>query len=276
MLPRVLRQTSSKLSASLTGAALATGGFLASTADCNADHIPSLDYGFDMNGSFSSFDYASVRRGYQVYKEVCATCHSLEGIAFRNLINVTHTEEQMKALAADIEVEDGPNDEGEMFDRPAKLSDKLPKPYANDEAGRAANNGALPPDLTLMTKARHGGADYVFALLTGYVEPPAGKVMLPGLHYNPYFAGGAIAMEKQLNDGQLEYEDGTPATASQLAKDVSVFLAWAAEPEHDERKLAGTKFVIAMMAMVCITGFYKRYRWQVLKTRKINYTHQLN
>jgi ubiquinol-cytochrome c reductase cytochrome c1 subunit len=229
-----------------------------------------------MNGSFSSFDYASVRRGYQVYKEVCATCHSLEGIAFRNLINVTHTEEQMKALAADIEVEDGPNDEGEMFDRPAKLSDKLPKPYANDEAGRAANNGALPPDLTLMTKARHGGADYVFALLTGYVEPPAGKVMLPGLHYNPYFAGGAIAMEKQLNDGQLEYEDGTPATASQLAKDVSVFLAWAAEPEHDERKLAGTKFVIAMMAMVCITGFYKRYRWQVLKTRKINYTHQLN
>jgi ubiquinol-cytochrome c reductase cytochrome c1 subunit len=275
MLPRVL-QKSTKLSATLAGAAIASGGIMATTTDCNADHIPSMDYGFDFKGSFSSFDYASVRRGYQVYKEVCATCHSLEGIAFRNLVNVTHTEEQMKALAADIEVEDGPNDEGEMFDRPAKLSDKLPSPYANDEAGRAANNGALPPDLTLMTKARHGGADYVFALLTGYVEPPAGKVMLPGLHYNPYFAGGAIAMEKQLNDGQLEYEDGTPATASQLAKDVSVFLAWAAEPEHDERKLAGAKWLIAMSAMVCITGFYKRYRWQVLKTRKINYTHQLN
>jgi ubiquinol-cytochrome c reductase cytochrome c1 subunit len=275
MLPRVFQQ-SSKLSATLAGAALATGGIMANTTNCNADHIPSLSYGFDFEGSFSSFDYASVRRGYQVYKEVCATCHSLEGIAFRNLVNVTHTEAQMKELAAEIEVEDGPNDEGEMFDRPAKLSDKLPAPYANDEAGRAANNGALPPDLTLMTKARHGGADYVFALLTGYVEPPAGKVMLPGLHYNPYFSGGAIAMEKQLNDGQLEYEDGTPATASQLAKDVSVFLAWAAEPEHDERKLAGAKWLCAMIAMVCITGFYKRYRWNVLKTRKINYTHQLN
>lgn len=274
MLPRTL-STGAKLSASLAGAALATSGVLSSTAQCNADHIPTLDYGFDYKGNFSSYDYASVRRGYQVYKEVCSTCHSLEGIAFRNLVNVTHTEAEMKDLAAEIEVEDGPNDEGEMFDRPAKLSDKLPKPYANDEAGRAANNGALPPDLTLMTKARHGGADYMFALLTGYVEPPAGKVMLPGLHYNPYFAGGAIAMEKQLNDGQLEYEDGTPATASQLAKDVSVFLAWAAEPEHDERKLAGTKWMITLGFLTLITGYYKRYKWNVLKTRKINYTHNL-
>jgi ubiquinol-cytochrome c reductase cytochrome c1 subunit len=158
-----------------------------------------------------------------------------------------------------------------MFDRPGKLSDKLPKPYANEEAGRAANNGALPPDLTLMTKARHGGSDYMFALLTGYCDPPEGKVMLPGLYYNPYFAGGAIAMERQLNDGQLEYEDGTEATASQLAKDVSIFLTWAAEPEHDERKLMGIKWFLAMLAMVGITGFYKRLRWSVLKTRKISY-----
>jgi len=261
-----------KLSRTHVGVATAAvAGVAGSTAFCSDDHVPSLSYGFDFEGPLNSFDYASVRRGYQVYKEVCATCHSVEGIAFRNLVGVTHTEEAMKELAAEVDVEDGPNDEGEMFDRPGKLSDKLPKPYANDEAGRAANNGALPPDLTLMTKARHGGSDYMFALLTGYVDAPEGKTMLPGLYYNPYFAGGAIAMERQLNDGQLEYEDGTEATASQLAKDVSTFLTWAAEPEHDERKQMGIKWFLAMLAMVGITGFYKRLRWSVLKTRKISY-----
>ena len=121
---------------------------------------------------------------------------------------------------------DGPNDAGEMFDRPGKLSDRLPSPYKNEEEGRAANGGAYPPDLSLMVKSRHYGIDYIVALLTGYVEPPAGKTMLPGLHYNPYFPGGAIAMAKQLTDGQVEYEDGTPATESQMAKDVACFLAW--------------------------------------------------
>jgi ubiquinol-cytochrome c reductase cytochrome c1 subunit len=239
---------------------------------CSSDAIEALNYGFDHKHPLASFDYASVRRGYQVYKQVCSTCHSVERICFRNLVGVTHTEEEVRKLAADVEVVDGPNDEGEMFERPGKLSDPLPKPYANDEAAAAANNGAIPPDLSLMAKARPGGVDYLFALLTGYVEPPEGKELLPGLYYNPYFGGGAIAMERQLNDGQLEYEDGTPATTSQMAKDVSVFLAWAAEPEHDVRKKQGFQTVLALSAMVVLTGYYKRFKWAPLKTRKISYT----
>ena len=159
-----------------------------------------------------------------------------------------------------------------MFERPGKLSDKFPAPYRNEEEGRAANGGAYPPDLSLMVKARHYGIDYIVALLTGYVEPPAGKVMLPGLHYNPYFPGGAIAMAKQLNDGQVEYEDGTPATEAQMAKDVACFLAWAAEPEHDERKKSGMQWLVAILTAIAITGFYKRFRWSIFKTRKITYT----
>ena len=147
----------------------------------------------------------------------------------------------------------------------------MPSPYANEEAARAANNGAVPPDLSLMSKSRHGGPNYLFALLTGYVDPPEGKELAPGLYYNPYFSGAAIAMEKQLNDGQLEYEDETPATASQMAKDVSVFLAWASEPEHDVRKKMGFQWILALTATVLLTGYYKRMRWAPLKTRKISY-----
>lgn len=135
-----------------------------------------------------------------------------------------------------------------------------------------ANGGAYPPDLSLMVKARHGGIDYIVALLTGYIPAPAGKPMLSGLHYNPYFPGGAIAMPKQLEDGQVEYEDGTPATETQMAKDVACFLAWAAEPEHDERKKGGLQFMLAVIAVLALTGYYKRFRWSIYKTRKISYT----
>jgi ubiquinol-cytochrome c reductase cytochrome c1 subunit len=235
------------------------------------DHIPALSYGWPHDGPLSSFDVKSIRRGFQVYREVCASCHSLDKIAFRNLVGVTHSEEEAKKIAESYEIEDGPNDDGEMFERPGKLSDKLPNPYKNEPAARAANNGALPPDLSLMVKARHGGADYVFALLTGFEEPPAGKVMLPGLHYNPYFAGGAIGMESPIREGALEYEDGTPATRAQMAKDVTCFLAWTAEPEHDDRKKAGYKFMIALAIAIGITGFYKRFRWSIYKTRMISY-----
>ena len=178
----------------------------------------------------------------------------------------------MKAIAEEYEVEDGPNDDGEMFMRPAKLSDPIPGPYKNEPQARAANGGALPPDLSLMVKARHYGIDYIVSLLTGYIDPPAGKSMLPGLHYNPYFPGGAIAMAKQLVDGQVEYEDGTPGTETQYAKDVACFLAWAAEPEHDVRKKSGMQWMMAILAAVAITGYYKRFRWSILKTRKISYT----
>jgi ubiquinol-cytochrome c reductase cytochrome c1 subunit len=184
---------------------------------------------------------------------------------------------------------DGPNDQGEMFTRPGKLSDKLPAPYANEavrilatawrvvdkfwaspaQAARYSNGGAYPPDLSLITKSRHDGTNYVFSLLLGYREPPAGVSVREGLHYNPYFPGGAIAMPKMLVDGGVEYEDGTPATESQMAKDVSTFLSWAAEPEHDERKLMGVKFIFVLSLCVFQAAYYKRWRWAPLKSRKI-------
>uniref|UniRef100_A0A8D2PB14 Cytochrome c n=1 Tax=Zosterops lateralis melanops TaxID=1220523 RepID=A0A8D2PB14_ZOSLA len=182
-----------------------------------------------------------VRRGFQVYRQVCSACHSMEFVAFRSLIGVTHTEAEAKALAEEVEVQDGPDENGEMFMRPGKVSDYFPKPYPNAEAARAANNGALPPDLSYIVNARHGGEDYVFSLLTGYCDPPAGVSLREGLHYNPYFPGQAIGMAPPIYDEVLEYEDGTPATMSQIAKDVCTFLRWAAEPEHDHRKRMGLK-----------------------------------
>mmetsp|Transcript_24820 Transcript_24820/g.22537 ORF Transcript_24820/g.22537 Transcript_24820/m.22537 type:complete len:270 (+) Transcript_24820:31-840(+) len=242
--------------------------------ECSDDHIPSLDYKWPHHGALASFDYASIRRGFQVYKQVCASCHSIEGISFRNLVGVTHDEISARKLAESYEITDGPNDTGDMFTRPGKLSDHIPGPYRNEEEARAANNGAYPPELTLMVKSRHYGIDYIFALLTGYVDAPAGKAMLPGLHYNPYFPGGAIAMAKQLEDGQVEYEDGTVATVSQMAKDVSMFLAWTAEPEHDERKKSGIQWITGLTIALLITGFYKRFRWSIYKTRKITYVEK--
>lgn len=250
---------------------IATHQIYKTQASCSDDHIPSLDFGWSHHGAVSSYDYASMRRGFQVYRQVCASCHSLEKVCFRTLVGVTHSEEQMKKIAESYEIVDGPDASGEEFERPGKLSDQLPSPYKNEEQGRMANGGAYPPDLSLMTKARHGGIDYIVALLTGYVEAPAGKPMLPGLHYNPYFPGGAIAMPKQLEDGQLEYEDGTPATETQMAKDVACFLQWAAEPEHDDRKKGGLQFLVAIVAVLALTGFYKRFRWSIYKTRKISY-----
>jgi ubiquinol-cytochrome c reductase cytochrome c1 subunit len=201
--------------------ALAISGFSFAqlkSAKCSDDHVPAKDYGWSHSGLFSSYDYASVRRGFQVYRQVCSSCHSIDRIAFRNLVGVTHTEAQAKKIAESYDLKDGPNDEGEMFERPGKLADKIPGPYENEQQARGANNGALPPDLSLMVKARHGGIDYVFALLNGYMEAPAGKAVPTGLNYNPYFPGGAIAMAKPLTDGQVEYEDGTPATVTQMSK----------------------------------------------------------
>ena len=204
-----------------------------------------------------------------MYTQVCAACHSVNQLAFRNLVGVAYTETEAKELAESVEVVDGPDDTGEMFERPGKLSDKLPQPYANEEAARYANGGAYPPDLSLITKARHDGQNYVFALLLGYREPPAGVTVREGLHYNPYFPGGAIAMPKMLVDGGVEYEDGTPATESQMAKDVVTFLAWAAEPEADERKLMGLKFMFVMTLALAQATYYKRWKWAPIKSRKM-------
>ncbi|KAG6334605.1 hypothetical protein ID866_4481 [Astraeus odoratus] len=226
-------------------------------------------YPWPHKGWFDTFDHASIRRGYQVYREVCAACHSLDRIAWRNLVGVSHTAEEARAMAEEVEYTDGPDDSGEMFQRPGKLSDYLPAPYPNEEAARASNGGALPPDLSLIVKARHGGADYVFSLLTGYMDPPAGVEIREGMNYNPYFPGGAISMARVLFDGLVEYEDGTPATTSQMAKDVVTFLNWAAEPEHDERKKMGLKAVILFSTMFAISIYVKRFKWGVLKNRKI-------
>ncbi|WOO84884.1 Cytochrome c1, heme protein, mitochondrial [Vanrija pseudolonga] len=222
-------------------------------------------------GWLETFDHASIRRGYLVYREVCAACHSLDRIAWRNLVGVSHTVDEAKALAEEVEYTDGPNDAGEMFERPGKLADYMPAPYPNEEAARAANNGGLPPDLSLIVKARHGGADYIYSLLTGYVEPPPGVTVAEGMNYNPYFPGGAIAMARTLFDGVVEYDDGTPATTSQMAKDVTQFLNWAAEPEHDERKKMGLQAVIIISTLTALSLVIKRAKWAGLKSRKIVY-----
>lgn len=237
----------------------------------NADHIPPPDYPFDHKGFLGAFDASAIRRGHQVYTNVCASCHSMNLLAYRNLVDVCYTEDEVREMCEELEVEDGPNDEGEMFDRPAKLADHFVAPYRNEEEARYSNNGAYPPDLSLIAKARMDKEDYIFALLTGYREPPGGISVMPGMHYNPYFPGGQIAMPKQLMDGMMDYDDGTPSTASQMAKDVSVYLAWAAEPKQDERKLMGIKWTACLATAAALTGFYKRFRWGPLKSRRISY-----
>jgi len=254
----------------LAGLALAGSG-LVGTAMCNADHIPPPDYPFTHTGFLGGFDASAIRRGHQVYTNVCSTCHSMNLMCYRNLVDVCYTEEEVREMAEDVEVVDGPNDEGEMFERPGKLSDPWPLAYLSEEEARFSNGGAYPPDLSLMAKARMDKENYIFSLLTGYREPPSGVTVADGMHYNPYFAGGQIAMPVQLMDGMLDYDDGTPATASQMAKDVSVFLAWAAEPKHDERKLMGLKWTASLMVAAALTGYYKRFRWGPLKSRRISY-----
>lgn len=226
-------------------------------------------YPWEHNKWFKTFDHAAIRRGFQVYQEVCSTCHSLERIAWRNLVGVSHTVDEVKAMAQDVEYEDGPNDNGEMFQRPGKLADYMPSPYPNEEAARAGNAGALPPDLSLIVKARHGGADYIFSLLTGYCDPPAGVTVQEGLNYNPFFPGTQIAMARVLFDDLVEYEDGTPATTSQMAKDVVTFLHFAAEPEHDQRKRAGFKALILLSSLFALSVWAKRFKWAPIMTRKI-------
>jgi len=241
------------------------------SANMAEDGLHPAAYPWSHKGWFNSFDHASIRRGYQVYREVCSSCHSLDRIAWRNLVGVSHTVDEVKAMAEEVEYEDGPNDQGEMFQRPGKLADYMSPPYPNEEAARASNAGALPPDLSLIVKARHGGPDYIFSLLTGYLDPPAGLEIREGMNFNPYFPGGAISMARVLFDGVVEYQDGTPSTTSQMAKDVVTFLNWAAEPEHDERKQIGIKAVIIFSTLTVLALYTKRFKWSVLKNRKIFY-----
>jgi len=219
------------------------------------------------DGAFGTVDRQAAQRGFQVYKEVCSACHSLHRVAFRNLQDLGFSEAEVKSLAASYSVKDGPNDDGDMFDRPGLASDRIPGPYANDKAARASNNGALTPDLSLIIKARHDGANYLYSLLTGFEDAPEGFTVGANMYYNPYFAGGGnqLAMTPPLKDGQVTYVDGTNATVDQMARDVVSFLQWAAEPEMEQRKALGVKIMIFLTIFVVV--FYLAYRsiWRQVK-----------
>lgn len=244
--------------------------FVATSANAGggeAIEYKKLNWAFD--GAFGKFDKISAQRGFQVYKEVCSACHSLKLVSYRDLEKIGFSVAEIKAIAAEKTVKDGPNDDGDMFDRPALPSDKFVSPFANKNAAKAANNGAYPPDLSLITKARHDGANYIFSLLTGYEAAPVGFDLPTGMNYNKYFAGHKIAMAAPLNsEGQVTYQDGTKATVEQMSKDVVNFLQWAAEPEMDTRKQMGIKVLIFMSVFTIFFYIAKVRIWAKLKEEK--------
>lgn len=219
---------------------------------------------WSFGGVFGTFDRAAAQRGFQVYKEVCAACHSVRLLSYRDLTQLGLTEDEVKAIAAGYQVKDGPNDNGDMFERPGRPSDRFVRPYANDAAARAAQNGALPPDLSLMVKARKGGADYLHGLLTGYAEPPAGMTMGQGMNFNTYFPGQQIAMGPPLSDDRVTYADGTKATLDQMSRDVTTFLAWAAEPELETRRAMGVRMIVFLLILTVLVYAVKKQIWSRL------------
>ncbi len=242
-------------------ALIAGYGLISPQAEAAGPSVELLQKEWPHDGVFGKYDKAAAQRGFQVYREVCAGCHSLEFIAFRNLAELGFTEDEIKAVAAEYDVTDGPDEDGEMFDRPGKASDSFPSPFANDNAARASNNGALPPDLSLMTKARGDGVNYLYSLLVGYEEPPAGVELGDGMNYNAYYPGHQIAMAQPLYEESVEYSDGTEASVEQLAADVTTFLAWTAEPKLEERKATGLKALIFLVVMTGLFYAVKRKIW---------------
>jgi ubiquinol-cytochrome c reductase cytochrome c1 subunit len=228
-----------------------------------AIHLPEVAFSFD--GLFGTFDRAAQQRGFQIYKEVCSACHAMRQMSYRNLLEIGFSEDEARNLAAQFQVTDGPNDEGAMFERPARLADRFRRPFANDQAARLANNGALPPDLSVIVKARNGGAAYIHALLTGYRDAPAGFAMGDGMYYNEYFPGHQIAMPSVLNEDQVEFADGTKATVEQMARDVATFLAWAAEPELEQRRRMGVRITLFLIVLAGLTYAVKRKVWADVK-----------
>jgi ubiquinol-cytochrome c reductase cytochrome c1 subunit len=226
-----------------------------------AEAIPPLARSWSHDGLFGTYDRAAAQRGLQVYREVCAGCHGLHYIAFRNLAALGLPEAQVRAIAEQYQVTDGPNDQGEMFQRPGQTSDYFPAPFPNEQAARVANGGALPPELSLITKARAGGSDYLYSLLVGYEDPPAGEEAPEGMYYNAYFPGHWIAMPPPLNEGVVEYADGTEATIPQMANDLTVFLSWAAEPTLEERKSTGLKVLLFLIVLTGLFYATKRKVW---------------
>ena len=228
-----------------------------------------LNTDWSFKGYFGKFDRASLQRGYQVYAEVCASCHSISYLSYRNLAEEGGPEfsiEQAKAIAASFEVTDGPNDDGEMFTRPAKLSDKFVNPYKNDKEAMALNGGAYPPDLSVIVKARGGGADYIYSLLLGYDDPPSGTILDSGVYYNAYMYGKKIKMANPLSEGLVQYKDGTEASVEQMAKDVTTFLSWAAEPHLESRHKIGFRSIIYLIIITFLVYFVMKKIWSRVET----------
>lgn len=237
---------------------------VAGAAQASSDQKAPKHQKWAFDGMFGHVDKQAAQRGFQVYKEVCAACHGLKRVAFRSLAEIGFTEAEIKALAATYQIKDGPNDEGEMFERPGVAADYFPSPYANENAGRAVHNGAYPPDLSLIVKARPNGANYLYSLLIGYETAPADAHLSEGQHYNPYFPGGKLAMPAPLSEGQVTYEDGTKASVEQMSHDVTTFLQWAAEPEMQARKQTGIKTLIFLAIFTGFAYIAKRNIWKKL------------
>jgi len=239
-----------------------TGASAAGTAE----HPLQVDWSF--NGPLGKFDLASAQRGWQVYKQVCAACHSLKYFRFRNLADIGYSEDMIKAFAAEYEVAGEVDEYGDETVRTALPQDVFPSSFANDNAARSANNGALPPDLSLMVKARHDGANYVYSLMVGYKDAPADFDLADGMNYNPYFKGGQIAMVEPLAEGLLDYEDGTPATPDQMAKDLVQFLQYVAEPSLQVRHQMGIKVLLFLLVLTIVLYISMKVIWKPVKAGK--------
>jgi len=226
---------------------------------------------WSFNGVFGTFDRASLQRGYQVYQEVCSGCHSVQHLSYRNLSEEGGPEfslEEAKAIASQFEVTDGPNEDGEMFTRPGRLSDKFVSPFANKKAAAAANDGAYPPDMSVLAKARKGGADYIYSLLMGYEETPEGYELDDGVYYNKYMSGHKIKMAEPISDGTVEYADGTETTKAQIAKDVTTFLVWAADPHLEVRHKMGFKVFFYLIILLILVYLSKQKVWSRFGPKK--------
>jgi len=219
---------------------------------------------WSFEGVFGTFDRASLQRGYQVYQEVCSGCHSVQHLSYRNLSEEGGPEfslEEAKAIASQFEVTDGPNEDGEMFTRPGRLSDKFISPFPNVKAAAAANGGAYPPDMSVLAKARKGGAAYIYSLLMGYEEAPEGYELDDGVYYNKYMSGQKIKMAEPISDGMVEYVDGTEATKEQMSKDVTTFLVWAADPHLEARHKMGFKVFFYLIVLLTLVYLSKQKVW---------------
>ena len=248
---------------------ISTVSFSVHSEETNKNYVKT---NWSFKGIFGTFDRASLQRGYQVYQEVCSGCHSAQYLSYRNLSEKGGPEfsvEEAKAIAAQFEVEDGPNSDGEMFMRPGRISDQFIKPYPNVEASTAANGGAYPPDMSVLVKARKGGADYIYSLLLGYEEPPVGFEIEEGVYYNKYMSGNKIKMTAPLSDGLVKYSDGTESTTAQMAKDITTFLVWTAEPHLESQHRMGFKVIIYLIILLTLVYMSKQKVWSRFGSKNI-------